>query len=189
MQFPMQTKTIMVLAIAMLTTAQPFKAAAQSRNSNNSSAYETISNVLIESRIDELINENKKLAEKNEALENRLNQIERDLSQCCMSFKQIVSGRQSAEMGSADEARLEQNTPNPFREKTVIKYYVPLHASEASIKIYSIFGSELLAFPLSSKGSGQVEFAGKTLSAGTYTYILVVDGKAVDSRRMVLIRE
>jgi hypothetical protein len=173
----MNPKTIIVLAVALLLT-NPFKALTQNLN--------TAGNASIESAIDELKNENKKLSEKNAELENRLNQIEKDLSQCCMSFQSAIGSRQSAHISSLEIARLEQNTPNPFKEKTAIRYYIPTGASSAFIKIYSLFGSELLSFPVTLKGFGQIEFSGKTLSAGTFTYILIVDGKAMDTKQMVL---
>ena len=86
----MQSKTIAVLAIAILAATNPFKTLAQNKNSAENSGANTVTgNVSIERTIDELKNENKKLSEKNAELENRLNQIEKDLSQCCMSYKHL----------------------------------------------------------------------------------------------------
>ena len=181
----MFTKTITVLAIAIFAAACPFNSFAQRKLIDVSTPVKAEpDNASIENDISELRNENKILSEKNTELENRLNQIEKDLAQCCLKSGVRSSG--FGENNSADIANLEQNTPNPFKEKTVIKYYIPSKSTEAFIKIYSLFGSELLSFSLSSKGFGEIEFSGKTLSAGTFTYILIVDGKAVDTKQMVL---
>ena len=183
----MFTKTITVLAMAIVTVSFPFNSFAQRKVIDvNTSVKAVPANSSVESAIEELKSENQILTEKNSELESRLNQIEKDLAQCCMSYKLGGNSLKSGEKNNIEGAKLEQNTPNPFKEKTVIRYYVPSASAEASIKIYSVFGSELLSFPLSSKGFGEIEFSGKTLSAGTFTYILIVDGKAVDTKQMVL---
>ncbi len=177
----MKSKTPIVLAFAVIISTGSFNLSAQNRVNND---------VSIINSLEEIRMENEKLREMNAVLENRLNQIEKDLSQCCMNYQQKEEGNNSqpADVTSIEFAKLEQNNPNPFKDRTVIRYYIPSSASEGYIKIYSVFGSEVLSFPIHSKGSGQVEFSGKTLSAGTFTYILIIDGKAVDTKQMVLTR-
>ena len=85
-----------------------------------------------------------------------------------------------------DGAKLEQNIPNPFSENTVIRFYVPQNAVSAVVKIYSLDGTELKSFQISTKGLGSVEISGKTFSSGTYTYMLIVNGKVVDTKQMIL---
>jgi hypothetical protein len=83
---------------------------------------------------------------------------------------------------------LEQNIPNPFHENTTIKYYLPNGMRTASITISDLNGVQLKAFDLSGgKGFGQVLISGGAFAAGTYIYTLTVNGKAVDSKRMVLL--
>lgn len=108
--------------------------------------------------------------------------LDQALSQCCMSH----SEKSSVTANSNDIAKLEQNAPNPFSENTVINYYIPATVANALVKVYSLSGSEMVSLPLTGKGFGQVEISGKTLSNGTYTYLLLVDGKAIDSKQMVL---
>jgi len=43
-------------------------------------------------------------------------------------------------------------------------------------------------FPLAQKGSGQLSIKAGELSAGTYYYVLKVDGAKVDSKQMVLVK-
>lgn len=39
---------------------------------------------------------------------------------------------------------------------------------------------------INQKGSGQVTIEGNALAAGTYSYQLIVDGKAIDNKLMTL---
>jgi hypothetical protein len=48
-------------------------------------------------------------------------------------------------------------------------------------------GKVMKTIPLSS-GSSQLTFDGASLSAGSYTYSLYIDGKKVDSKQMIINR-
>jgi hypothetical protein len=85
-------------------------------------------------------------------------------------------------------AVLYQNSPNPFTEKTTIHYFIPASAHQAEIKVYSADGRELKSFLVTGKEYGQIEINGNILPAGIYSYTLVVDGKTMDSKQMVLTR-
>ena len=86
----------------------------------------------------------------------------------------------------ADSAVLYQNTPNPFTDNTEIEYYVPADVTSAEIYIFSLSGLLLQTYPLSDFGHGYVTVSGSSLEAGMYVYALVVDGRIVDSKRMIL---
>jgi hypothetical protein len=43
-------------------------------------------------------------------------------------------------------------------------------------------------YPLTQKGNGQLSVKAGELSAGTYYYVLRVDGVKVDSKQMVLVK-
>lgn len=111
--------------------------------------------------------------------------MELALSQCCTSYQNSHAGVRE---GSAtpDLARLEQNIPNPFSENTTIRYYLPFSTNSAVLKIYSIDGTEVRSVAITSKGYNEITLAGKTLPAGTYTYMLIADHAVVDSRQMIL---
>jgi len=102
----------------------------------------------------------------------------------------------SANSGTSDElatktanfnsgAYIKQNAPNPFLQNTAIQYYIPSSAKQAQLIVYSIDGRQLKSFSLNN-GMNQVTIDGGTLSSGQYVYALVVDGKKVDSKQMVL---
>lgn len=104
------------------------------------------------------------------------------LSECCSNFEASVNTTQS----NVESARLEQNRPNPFSEKTTIKYFVPTTFSKAQLAIYSIGGEQVKTFNITSSGMGQIEFDGNTFTNGTYIYTLIIDGAQVDSKWMTL---
>lgn len=89
---------------------------------------------------------------------------------------------QSAEIR---DARLGQNVPNPFTEATVINYAVPSKAQTAVMQVFDMNG-QLLKTVNVANGNGQLTINAGELGAGTYSYNLVVDGKVVDSKKMVL---
>ena len=84
------------------------------------------------------------------------------------------------------KAVLFQNEPNPFREKTVIRYEVPTDARNTSIVIHNLQGERLERFDNLAGGTGSIEVDGRKLGAGTYLYSLLTDGKETDTKRMVL---
>jgi hypothetical protein len=83
-------------------------------------------------------------------------------------------------------ARLEQNQPNPTTHSTMIKYFIPGQNSTASIKISNTSGEAIKSINLSSKNNGQITIQTNDLIAGTYFYSLIVDGKIIDTKKMVI---
>ncbi|MCL2039209.1 MAG: tail fiber domain-containing protein [Bacteroidetes bacterium] len=82
-------------------------------------------------------------------------------------------------------AVLYQNNPNPFSERTEIKFYVPENASNAFICIYDMVGSQLMKLNV-TKGYASLFVNGSELKPGMYLYSLIVDGKEIDTKRMIL---
>jgi hypothetical protein len=122
-----------------------------------------------------------------EEILSRLNAFDTDLQQCCFEHSAVMSDERPV-MSVADAPKLEQNIPNPFQENTTIKYYLPNGTRTANITISDLNGVQLKTFDLSGgKGFGQVLISGGAFAAGTYVYTLTVDGKQVDSKRMVLL--
>jgi hypothetical protein len=77
-----------------------------------------------------------------------------------------------------------QNTPNPFKEKTVIRYTLPSEAKTGEIFLFDIQGNLLKKLPAGT--SGYVEIQGADLRPGMYLYTLVVNGREVGTKRMIL---
>ena len=83
---------------------------------------------------------------------------------------------------------LGQNDPNPFNESTTINYYLPQTTVNAAMNITTTGGKLVKTFTLKANGNGQIVIPAEMLSAGTYFYNLVVDGKQVDSKKMILVK-
>ena len=82
------------------------------------------------------------------------------------------------------KAILYQNAPNPFNDGTTIKYFVPDNA-DAQIVFYDMFGNQLRIFKIVEKGMGQLNVSATNLAAGIYSYSLIINGKVIDTKKMV----
>lgn len=80
---------------------------------------------------------------------------------------------------------LEQNTPNPFNDKTVISYFIPQDAGPAQIVVYDEMGVPVKKFDIKTNGKGFVTFQPANLRKGLYSYSIIVNGKLVDSKKMI----
>ena len=81
-----------------------------------------------------------------------------------------------------NNARLEQNTPNPFEGTTAIGYFIPEHTSSAKLIISDMTGREIKSIDINTIGNGTVQLTAGALSAGNYTYTLVADGVVVGTK-------
>ena len=110
-----------------------------------------------------------------------------DMQDCCHNQTTGHNHGTSSQNQMPDNARLEQNTPNPFHENTLIRYFLPEGTHRAQIIITDMAGTQVMALPLEHQGAGQALIHGGTLPSGTYVYTLTVNGRKVDSKRMVLL--
>ena len=83
------------------------------------------------------------------------------------------------------KASLGQNIPNPLNGNTSIRYNVPTVSTSAQLVITDNSGKTVKQMQL-VKGAGNVNIDASALSAGTYNYTLIVDGKLIDSKKMVV---
>jgi hypothetical protein len=74
------------------------------------------------------------------------------------------------------EAQLYQNKPNPFSEKTLIKYIIPDTYSAALINLYDLRGKQLSSYVIHEGGEGEIEIPGSNHKPGIYLYSLLIDG-------------
>jgi len=113
------------------------------------------------------------------ALENRLAKMEESSASGRLGVSDGISA-------SKTSAILRQNRPNPFGEKTIIEYVLPETTTQATLFIYNVQGEQIKRFEIADKHSKSLELNGNTLPAGLYLYSLLVDGKVVDTKQMVL---
>ncbi len=135
----------------------------------------------------------KAVQEQQAQIESQKQQIE--------ELKALVAGLTGKEMGSKAAAVtgttsnvslsdknvivLNQNVPNPFAESTVITYSVPNTFQKAQIVFTTAEGKVIRTHEITEKGKGQLNIFADDLTSGTYVYTLVVDGKSVETKKMV----
>lgn len=80
---------------------------------------------------------------------------------------------------------LAQNTPNPFSERTTIRFTLPENAQNAFIYIFDMSGKMQKQIPVTSDMQS-VTIEGYELRAGMYIYSLIIGGKEIETKRMIL---
>jgi hypothetical protein len=81
---------------------------------------------------------------------------------------------------------LYQNNPNPFSQQTQIKCFIPDNAQVSTIYIYDMQGTQIQKIPVNGKANETITIHGSELKAGMYMYSLIIDGKVIDTKKMVL---
>jgi len=87
------------------------------------------------------------------------------------------------------EFKLFQNYPNPFNSMTKLKFQMS-KGGNAIIKLFDVTGKEI-SFILNEKlniGVYEISFDANNYSSGVYFYSLIVDGKLIDTKKMLLVK-
>ncbi len=92
----------------------------------------------------------------------------------------------SADINSNMNIVLFQNNPNPFSSDTEIKMALPETTQQATLILYNMEGKQLKNFQVNERGNASVKISGNDFNAGIYLYALIVDGKVVDTKRLIL---
>lgn len=135
-----------------------------------------------QSAIDSLKNViNNKLA----ALENRINN-------CCgiggINHKTDETtpneNAVSVELSNTQVIVLEQNAPNPFAEQTTINYHIPTGMGDGQMVFTDMLGNIIKTAEVKN-GYGTVTVFAQNLSSGQYSYTLIVNGKTIETKKMM----
>lgn len=101
---------------------------------------------------------------------------------------QSKATNQNETVENVEVPTLEQNAPNPVNNTTVIRYRLPASVKAAQMTITDSKGTVIKSFNLNAKGIGQVTLSAGTLSAGSYFYSLITDGRKVATKEMQIIK-
>ena len=104
---------------------------------------------------------------------------------CLSNSAEITTAASADTRVSPINAVLYQNTPNPFNAQTEIRFSLPDNAPSSYIYIFDMTGKMQKQIPV-DPGQQSVTINGYELSAGIYLYSLVVGGKEIDTKRMIL---
>jgi hypothetical protein len=83
-------------------------------------------------------------------------------------------------------AALHQSIPNPSFGIVSIGYLINIPYTNASINVVTMDGVLISSYPISGQGSGSVSFDCNNVASGTYKYYMVVDGKIIDTKTIVI---
>ncbi len=120
-------------------------------------------------------------------LKNTIAQMRSAMSQCCNSFSSTMQPAVSDQQISniPDQPKLDQNVPNPFNGSSYISYYIPQGFHSAQLMVVDISGNVLKTYALANSGYGKRVISGSEMAAGMYQYSLLIDGKLIDTKKMV----
>jgi hypothetical protein len=131
------------------------------------------------------------------SLQNQVNQLLTTINNCCTinegrsmqtpsnSQQQSPTKQTDVVLNDSQSVILMQNEPNPFSEQTTINYSLPDNTVKAQMLFYNAEGKLIQSTELTQKGKGTLNVFASDLSSGIYTYTLVVDGKIIETKKMV----
>lgn len=138
--------------------------------------------------LEELVNSQDSI---NNDLEDRLAVLEQ-----CIEEANICNTGNKVDPNNSDEGTvielsnlnaiiLDQNLPNPFKEKTTINYAIPEEVMEAQLLFYDLNGRVIKQVDITERGEGKITVYGENLQNGIYTYSLIADGQLIATKKMV----
>jgi hypothetical protein len=134
----------------------------------------------------------KTLEKKLEKLQKQVNDIQENKQESANRFKNENDedlNKRTVTIDDQDrkqQAMLLQNRPNPYTNETVIPYYLPQNYEEANLLITNTNGVMIKRVSLKEAGKGELTLRTGNLKAGQYLYSLIVDGRRVETRKMVI---
>ena len=130
------------------------------------------------------------MKEQNQTIEELKQELEMVKGNCCSNTSPNPLQNDGKSSGGAsdmlDASKLEQNQPNPFHQETTIKYYLAEQTNQATMYIYDMNGKQIESFNLREKRNQSLTIQKNKLQAGMYYYSLIVDGKEIATKKMIL---
>ncbi len=123
-------------------------------------------------------------------MQQKMDSLEQQLNLCCNAQPLINNNenpviKSTVALSNKETIVLNQNSPNPFRDRTEITYTLPESVKDAVIMFYDHSGKVIQKFEISHRGAGSLTVYGEDLTSGVYTYSLIIDGENHQTKRMV----
>jgi trimeric autotransporter adhesin len=118
----------------------------------------------------------------NKALQDQIDYLSNN---CCSSSPTGQRTNTTENKTESKSSWLAQNKPNPFSTETAIDYNV-VEEGTANVIIFDLNGKLLKTLPIKIPGKGSVTISSRELTPGMYHYALVVNGKEIATKKMIL---
>lgn len=119
------------------------------------------------------------------AQKTEIDEMKSEIAELRSQFNDLKAGQAG---NNLDGFRLEQNSPNPFGQNTVIAYAVPTGTTGARINVYDLTGRTIKSFNLSD-AAGLITISAGELNNGLYIYDLQVNGRQILERKMSVAKD
>ncbi|HEY3370417.1 MAG TPA: tail fiber domain-containing protein [Prolixibacteraceae bacterium] len=133
-----------------------------------------------------IIDQLKKMKQSLKEKDDQIISLQDGLEKCCGLSSLKGASIPNGTTITDNQARLNQNIPNPFSKETRIGCFIPEGSGSSVLYIYNMNGKQLQQYSISGLGEQSVTISGNSFDAGMYLYALVIDGKEVDTKRMIL---
>ena len=121
---------------------------------------------------------------------SRIAENEEEIIQLEASVAYLLSsiGKYADEvMDTSSGTQLYQNMPNPTNGTTRINYYIPEDVESASLLIFDMNGVQHKKVTITYRGLDFIDIESGELDHGTYFYVLIIDGKRTEAKKMIII--
>ncbi len=153
------------------------EAVAIDENGDRSVNYDMIIPILVQSTKEQSL-----------VIDNLQKQIDELKSMLQANLSNIVTTNipsQAIDLSDKNAIVLNQNVPNPFAETTTISYVIPEKFNKAQIQFFTSDGKLIKTTDITTTGKGVLNVFANDLSSGIYSYSLIIDGKLIETKRMV----
>jgi hypothetical protein len=80
---------------------------------------------------------------------------------------------------------MEQNIPNPFNDRSIIRYQLAPEVNQASITIFDLNGGFVKDYPI-NENKGEITILASEIGKGMFIYSLTRNGQEIMSKRMIV---
>ena len=122
------------------------------------------------------------MQEQDSIMQAKVTKLEDEVAELKEIIKALGNNRGSETFSNA---WIKQNAPNPVNGNTTIQYYIPSTSKNARMEMTDAKGQILQYWNLSN-GQGTVVINAGTLASGTYQYSLVLEGKLVATKKIII---
>ena len=119
--------------------------------------------------------------------QTQITNLQNQINSCCPNNSKGTNSSHTITTKLSDIATiiLDQNEPNPFADETNINYFIPEGTGKAELMFYTSDGRLINKVEIKEKGQGTLHIYASDLSSGIYTYTLMVNGKVVETKKMM----